>query len=57
MKKLLIVLGIIFLVIIVLIGVVVGFLVLKGPALDKESKAYADQSLSAICSTWNEQAF
>jgi hypothetical protein len=57
MKKFLIILGTIFLLIIVLIGVVIGFLLIEGPVLDKESKTFADASLSAIFSDWDEQAF
>lgn len=52
MKKLLMALGGIFLVIIGLLVVAV----VKGRALDKQSKAYADAAVVAIVSNWNDQA-
>ncbi len=52
MKKLLMTLGGIFLVIIGLLVVAV----IKGRALDKQSKAYADAAVVAIVSNWNDHA-
>ena len=42
MKKFFIVLGSIFLALIVLVAIGIAFIAIKGTALDKESKAYAD---------------
>ena len=55
MKKLLIILGAVFLVIILLVAVVVGVAAVRGSALDKESKAYVDRNLPLIISAWDEQ--
>jgi len=54
MQKFFAVLGIIFLVIIVLGAVSIGFIAVRGNALDKESKAYADAAIPAIVSNWNQ---
>jgi hypothetical protein len=43
MKKFLIVLGSIFLAIIVLVAIGIAFVAVRGAALDKESKAYAQE--------------
>ena len=53
MKKFFAVLGVIFLIVIV-VGVV-GFalIAMRGNALDKESKTYADAAIPAIVTTWN----
>ena len=55
MKKFFIVLGSIFLALIVLVAVGIAFVAIKGTALDKESKAYADSAIPAIVSTWSEK--
>jgi hypothetical protein len=55
MKKFLIVLGSIFLALIVLGGIGIAFTAIKGTALDKESKAYADSAIRAIVTTWSEK--
>ena len=55
MKKFLIVLGSIFLAVIVLGAIGIAFTAIRGTALDKESKAYADSALRAIVSTWSEK--
>jgi len=55
MKKVLIILGTVFLVIILLVAVVVGVAAVRGSALDKESKAYVDRNLPLIISGWDEQ--
>ena|ERR1700730_10482138 len=56
MKKFFIVLGSIFLALIVLGAIGIAFFAIKGSALDKESKAYADSAIPAIVSTWSEKA-
>src|SRR6267378_966323 len=45
MKKFFIVLG----------AIGIAFIVIKGTALDKESKAYADSAIPAIVTTWSEK--
>ena len=55
MKKFLIVLGSIFLALILLGGIGIAFTAIRGTALDKESKAYADSAIRAIVSTWSEK--
>lgn len=55
MKKFFAVLGIIFLIIIVLGAIGIGFIAVRGNALDKESRAYADAVVPAIITNWNEK--
>jgi hypothetical protein len=55
MKKVLIVLGSIFLVLVVLAIIGIGIAAYKGTALDKESKAYVDSAVPAIVTGWNKQ--
>ena len=55
MKKFFIVLGSIFLAIVVLGAIGIAFVVVRGNALDKESKAYADAAIPAIVTGWNEK--
>ena len=55
MKKFFIVLGSIFLAIIVLGAIGIAFVAIRGTALDKESKAYADSAIPAIVSGWSEK--
>ena len=55
MKKTLIILGSIFLAIIVLGAIGIAFVAVRGSALDKESKAYADSAIPAIVTTWSEK--
>ena len=55
MKKFFIVLGSIFLALIVLGVVGFAFVAIRGTALDKESKAYADAAIPAIVTTWSEK--
>src|SRR5436190_10798665 len=55
MKKFFIVLGSIFLAVIVLGAIGIAFVAIKGSALDKESKAYADSAVPAIVSAWSEK--
>jgi hypothetical protein len=56
MKKFFIVLGAIFLALIVLGAVGIWFANVRGTALDKESKAYADLAIPAIVTTWLDKA-
>jgi hypothetical protein len=55
MKKFFIILGSIFLALIVLGAIGIGFVAVKGAALDKQSKAYADSAIPAIVTTWSEK--
>jgi len=55
MKKFFIVLGSIFLALIVLGGMGIAFIAIRGTAFDKESKAYADSAIPAIVTTWSEK--
>ncbi len=55
MKKFFITLGSIFFALIVLAAVGIAFVAIKGSALDKESRAYADSAIPAIVSTWSEK--
>jgi len=55
MKKFLIVLGSIFLAIVVLGAIGIAFVAVRGNALDKESKAYADAAIPAVVNGWNEK--
>jgi hypothetical protein len=54
-KKFFIILGSTFLVAIVLGGIGIAFLAIRGSALDKESKAYADSAIPAIVTGWSEK--
>ena len=55
MKKFFAILGIIFVIVIVLGAVGIGFIAVRGNALDKESRAYADAAIPAIVSGWSEK--
>jgi hypothetical protein len=55
MKKLLIILGTIFLIVIVLVAVGIGFVAVKGSALDKQSKAFVDKNVPLMFATWDDQ--
>lgn len=55
MKKLLITLGMVFIVLLVGIAGLIGYAAFTGSRLDKESKAYVDAAVPAIVSSWNEQ--
>jgi hypothetical protein len=55
LKKILIILGSIFLALVVLGGIGIAFVAIRGTALDKESKAYADSAIPAIVGTWSEK--
>jgi hypothetical protein len=51
MKKFFLVL----LIIILLVAAGIGYIAMRGSALDKESKAYADAAIPAIITTWSEK--
>ncbi len=51
MKKFLIVV----LIIILLIGAGIAYIAVRGSALDKESRAYAEAAIPAIITNWNEK--
>jgi len=55
MKRFFIVLGSIFLAFIVLGVMAFVFIAIRGTALDKESRAYADSAIPPIVSTWSEK--
>src|ERR1700679_1993610 len=55
MKKLLIILGAIFFIVIVLVAVGISFIAVKGSALDKQSKAFVDRNVPLIFATWDDQ--
>jgi hypothetical protein len=55
MKKFLIVLGSMFLAVIVLAAIGIAFFAVRGSALDKESKTYAESAVPAIATTWSEK--
>jgi hypothetical protein len=53
-KKFFIVLGVTFLILIALGAVGIGLISVRGSALDKESKTYADAAIPAIVTSWSE---
>ena len=55
MKKLCIVLGLVFCAIFALGAIGIAFVTVRGSELDKESKAYADAAIPAIIDGWNEK--
>ncbi len=55
MRWLVIVLGSIFLALIVIGAIGIAFVAVRGTALDKESKAYADTAIPAIVTKWSEK--
>ena len=55
MKKLFAVLGIVFLIIIMLAAVGIGFIAVRGNALDKECRTYANAAVPAIITNWSEK--
>ena len=55
MKKLCIVLGLVFCAIFALGAIGITFVKVRGNDLDKESKAYADAAIPAIIDGWNEK--
>jgi hypothetical protein len=55
MKKFFLIFGAVFLTLIVLGGVGITVLAIRGTALDKEGRAYADAAIPAIITTWSEK--
>jgi len=55
MKKLLIAVGVSSVALVVVIAAFIGYAASTGRALDRESKAYVDDVVPAIVSSWNEQ--
>jgi len=53
MKKVLMILGVVFLILIIVVGGFVGYTAYIGTKLDASSKAYVDASVPAIISTWS----
>ena len=53
MKKILIILGSLFLIIIVAIGALIGFAAYNGTKLDSSSKEYIEINLPSIIAPWN----
>jgi len=54
MKRFFVVLGVVFAVLLVVMGVFIGFAAYKGSKLDASSKAYVDANVPPIVSTWSE---
>ncbi|HUD81935.1 MAG TPA: hypothetical protein VMQ67_00465 [Candidatus Saccharimonadales bacterium] len=52
-KKVLMILGCIFVVLVVVVAVGIAIVAVKGNALDKESKRYVDAAIPAIVSQWD----
>jgi hypothetical protein len=57
MKKLFIVLGVIFAVVIVVIGIALAIFIPRTIRLDREARAYIQESVSNIVVHWNSQEF
>ena len=55
MKTFFVILGSIFLALIVLGAIGIGYIAYRGNALDKESKAYADSAIPAIVTGWSQK--
>jgi hypothetical protein len=55
MKKFFVILGSIFLAIVVLEVIGIAFVAVRGNALDKESRAYAEAAIPAIITSWSER--
>ncbi|MBV9825771.1 MAG: hypothetical protein JO001_08860 [Alphaproteobacteria bacterium] len=53
MKRLLTILGGIFVALILIVGALVAFLAFRGSALDEESHAFADASIQGIAKDWD----
>ena len=55
MNKSLVIGGVLFLVLLTLIGSVVGYFVYNGSGLDASSKAYVDENIPLIVSSWSKE--
>lgn len=56
MRNFLMWMGSLLLVFVVIGGLGLVFATIKGPALDRESRAFVDSAVQTICDDWNEQA-
>ncbi len=56
MRNFLMLLGSLLLVLVVIGGLGLVFATIKGPELDRESRAFVDSAVQTICDDWNEQA-
>jgi len=54
MKKVLMILGGVFLILVVVVAAGIGVIAIKGRGLDRESKQYVDSAIPAIVAQWNE---
>ena len=54
MKKILTILGVVFIVLIFIVAAAIGYVAYTGNKLDASSKAYVDESVPAIVSTWSK---
>ena len=54
MKTALSIVGIVFLVILFVLGCFIGFVVYEGNKFDASSKAYVDESVPAIVTSWSK---
>lgn len=57
MRRLLYIIGAITLVLVVTLTVVIGVVAFEGNGLDAESKAFVDNAVPAITTSWSEDAF
>ena len=55
MNKSLVIGGVLFLVLLALIGSVVGYFVYNGSGLDASSRAYVDENIPLIVSSWSKE--
>lgn len=55
MKRLLVWLGGTFVALIVIVGALIGYLAYTGSSLDASSKAYVDETVKSIVSTWSKE--
>jgi hypothetical protein len=55
MKKVLIVLGVLFLALITVVAALIGYVAYTGNKLDASSKAYVDESVPAIVTSWSKE--
>ncbi len=55
MNRSLVIGGVIFLLLLAIVGSVVGYFVYNGPRLDESSKAYVDTNVPIIVSSWSKE--
>jgi hypothetical protein len=56
MRRVLVILGSVFLGLIIIIGGIFAYIAITSGALDRESKAYVDAAIPAIVTNWDENA-